>query len=194
MHFLQYQTVSLIFRYSSSDISPHFTWYQFKQHSHSTPFDLYVTFLLNSGYIPWRSFSGENISGISLDSAVSYCFSQRFAKMTARDAPIAKPSFWTYHISLHLKWTWLTAMFNSLFMVFLAIDGGSSCSYSFLRAMSIASFSGTFVHKLFTSRDIKFSLGSRLVLSKIYLASSELVSMFAPSIFSKNLAWTLFKL
>ena len=64
-------------------------------------------------------------------------------------------------------------------MVFLAIDGGLSCSYSFLRAIAIASFSGTFVYKLFTSRDIKFSLGSRLVLSKISLASSELVSMFA---------------
>ena len=85
-------------------------------------------------------------------------------------------------------------MFNSLFMVFLAIDGGSSFSYSFLRAMSIASFSGTFVYKLFTSRDIKFSLGSRLVLSQISLASSELVSMFAPSIFSKIFARKLFKL
>ena len=52
--------------------------------------------------------------------------------------------------------------------------------------MSIASLSGTFVYKMFTSRDIKFSLGSRLVLSKITLASSELVSMFATSFFSKN--------
>ena len=44
-------------------------------------------------------------------------------------------------------------------MVFLAIDGGSSCSYSFLRAMSIASLSGTFVYKLFASRDIKIFIG-----------------------------------
>ena len=83
-------------------------------------------------------------------------------------------------------------MFNSLFMVLLAIDGGSSCSYSFLRAMSIASFSGTFVYKIFKSRDIKFSLGSRLVLTKISLATSELVSMYAPSIFSKNFARILY--
>ena len=73
-------------------------------------------------------------------------------------------------------------------MVFLAIDGGSSCSYSFVRAMPIAFFSGTLVYKLFTSRDIKFSLGSRLVLSKTSLAFSELVSMFAPSILSKTFA------
>ena len=82
----------------------------------------------------------------------------------------------------------------SLFMVFLANDDGSFCSFSFLRAMSIASLSGTFVYYLFTSRDIKFSLGSRLMLSKISLASSELVLMFAPSIFLLKIARTLFKL
>ena len=65
-------------------------------------------------------------------------------------------------------------------MVFPAIDGGSSCSYGFLTAISIASLSGTFVCKLFTSRDVIFSLGSTLMLSKIFLASSELVWMFAP--------------
>ena len=85
-------------------------------------------------------------------------------------------------------------MFNSFFIVFLAIDGGSACSYSFLRAMSVASLSGSYVCKFFTSRDIKFSLGSRLMLSKTSLTSSELVSMFAPSFFSKNFARTLFKL
>ena len=71
---------------------------------------------------------------------------------------------------------------------FLAIDAGSSCSYNFLRALSFASLRGTFVYKLFTSRDITFSLGSRLMLSKIFFAFIELVLMFAPSIFSKNFA------
>ena len=63
---------------------------------------------------------------------------------------------------------------------FLAIDGGASCSHRFLRAMSFASLSETFVYKLFTSKDIILSLGSRLLLSKISLVSSELISMFAP--------------
>ena len=30
---------------------------------------------------------------------------QKLAKTTAKDALIAKPSFWQYQISLHLKWT-----------------------------------------------------------------------------------------
>ena len=73
-------------------------------------------------------------------------------------------------------------------MVFLAFDGGSTCSYSFLRAMSVTSLSGAFVYKLFRARDITFLLGSKLMLSKISLASSELVSMFAPSIFTETFA------
>ena len=83
---------------------------------------------------------------------------------------------------------------NGLFMVFLITDGGSSCSYSFIRAMSIVSLSAPFVNKLFTSRDIAFSLGSRVMLSIISLASSELVSRFAPSLFSKFFARYLFRL
>ena len=59
--------------------------------------------------------------------------------------------------------------------------------------MSIASMSGTFVYELFTCRDFTFSLGSRLLLSKISLASTELVLMFALSFFSKK-ARTLFRL
>ena len=53
--------------------------------------------------------------------------------------------------------------------------------------MSNASLNGTCVYKLFTSRDITFSLGLTLMLSKISLASSQLVSMFAPSICQKVL-------
>ena len=52
-----------------------------------------------------------------------------------------------------------------------------------LRAMSNASFMGTFVYKLFTSGDIKISLGSMILLFKFSLASSKLVSMFALSVF-----------
>ena len=54
---------------------------------------------------------------------------------------------------------------------------------AFFRFMSIASLSGTFVNKVYLSRDITFSFDSRLMLSKISFASSELVSMIAPSIF-----------
>ena len=77
-------------------------------------------------------------------------------------------------------------MFNSLFLNIQANDGGSSCSYHFFRYVPIASLSETFAYKLFTSRDIKFSFGSSLMLSKISLASGELVLMFAPSVFSKK--------
>ena len=51
------------------------------------------TLLLQSEHIPLRYFLGINISEISLESAVSYCFSQKFVKITARDAPNAEPSF-----------------------------------------------------------------------------------------------------
>ena len=66
-------------------------------------------------------------------------------------------------------------------MAFLATGGGSACSNSFHRAMSIASLSGPLVHKFVASRDITFSFGKRITLTEIALASCELVSIIAPS-------------
>ena len=74
-------------------------------------------------------------------------------------------------------------MFNSLFLNFLATDVDASCSYSFLKAMWFASLSCKFLYKLFTSRDIRFSLGSIPMLSKISLTSIELVSIIEVSRF-----------
>ena len=91
-----------------------------------------------------------------------------------------------YHVSLHLKSFRLSVMFNNPFVVFLAIDGVSSCPNGFLRAMSNASLSSDFVYNLITSRDVFFSLGASLKLSKISFASSELLSLFVPSIFSSD--------
>ena len=126
--------------YTSSDIFPHFRWYQFRQLSHSTPFDLYVTFLLQHGHKPFFFSSICCISvptGISCLRANSYSSSHKFARITARDAPIPEPSTCTYHESLHLKYTLLTAIFKSLFMVARWISGGDSWLYSFCEAISI---------------------------------------------------------
>ena len=95
----QYQTISLIDAYTSSDFFPHFRWYKFRQLSHLTPFDLYVTFLLQHGHKPFMSLicCVSVPTGISCLRPNSYSFSYKFARITARDAPIAKPSTCTYH-------------------------------------------------------------------------------------------------
>ena len=67
--------------------------------------------------------------------------------------PLANPSFLIYHVSLHLKQTWLTAMFNSLVMNFLATDVDASCSISFLKTMSFASLCCKLLYKIFRSTD-----------------------------------------
>ena len=115
-----------------------------------------MTFLLQHGHKPFLSliYCTSDPTGITCLRANSYSFSHKFARITARDAPIAKPSTYLYHELLHLKYTLLTAIFKSLFMVALLISGGDSWLYSFCKAISIASFRGTLVCKLFTSRDI----------------------------------------
>ena len=117
----QYQAISVIDAYTSSDNFPHFKCYQFWQFSHSTPFELYVTFLLQHGPTPFLSMICciSVPIGISCLGANSYSFIHKFVRITARDVPIAKPSTCTYHESLHLKYTLLTAIFKSLFMVAL---------------------------------------------------------------------------
>ena len=117
-------------------------------------------------------------------SASANCFGLIITKITARDALIAKPFFRMYQVSLHLKLFRLSVMLINPFVVFLAIDGVSSCSNGFLRAMSNASLSSYFVNNLITSRDVFFSSGASLKLSKFSLASSELLSLFVLSIFS----------
>ena len=76
------------------------------------------------------------------------------ANITAREAPIAKPSFCTYHKPLHLKCTLVTAKFSSFFIVLRDVSGGLTCSYNLLMAISTAPLSGTLVYKLLTSMKI----------------------------------------
>ena len=113
--------------------------------------------------------------------------------MTVRDAPIANPTFCTYHVSLHLKWTLLTAMYKRRSIVLLDKSGGSFWLYIFLSAMSMASLSETFVYRFFTSREKILSSESNLVFSIITLAASVLVPIFAPSILSKKICECFFQ-
>ena len=76
-------------------------------------------------------------------------------------------------------------------VVALEISGGDSWLYSFCKAISIASFRVALVNKLFTSRDIMVSSGSRAMFLIDSLASLVLISMLAPSILSKNFASVL---
>ena len=68
----------------------------------------------------------------------SYCFSEKFARSTASDAPIAKPSTCTYHESFYLKYTLQTTIFKNLFIVALRNSRGNSWLYSFCKAISIS--------------------------------------------------------
>ena len=180
--------------FSDSDMLPHAKWYQFKQTSHSSPLVQYVAFFWHPGHTSLLpSFSTVNF-GTSFFNAGSYSLSLKFANITAREAPIAKPSFCTYHKPLHLKCTLLTAKFSSFFIVLRDNSRWLICSYNLLRAISTASFSGTLLYKLFTSRESILSSESNSVFSKISLAIWVFVSMFATSISSKYFANVLFRL
>ena len=80
----------------------------------------------------------------------SFALSHKLASITARESPIAKTSFCTYHKPLQLKCILLTAKFSSFFIVSRHISGGLICSYNLLRAISTASLSGILVYKLLT--------------------------------------------
>ena len=112
-------------------------------------FDLYVTFLLQHGHKPFLSFIGCICvpTGISSLRAHSYSFSQKFARITAMGVPIARPSTCTYHESLHVKYTLLTAIFKNFFVAALCISGEKSWLYSFCMEISFPSFSGTIGYK-----------------------------------------------
>ena len=104
-------------------------------------------------------------------------FIHKFAKVTDSGAPIDNPSVWVYQILLHLKWTFVTASLERLFIADLGISDTSSLEYSFLSAISVASSTGTLVYKLFTSRDTTSSSSSNLIATRAVLASFELVSI-----------------
>ena len=92
----------------------------------------------------------------------------KLARFTAREAPIAKPSSFTNHKPLHLKFTSHSLPNSAVFFIVLGdVSGGFTCSYNLLRANSTASLSGILVFKLFTSREIILSSESSSVFSKI---------------------------
>ena len=72
-------------------------------------------------------------------------FIQILAQTTAKDAPVASPSFWHYHLWLHLKCTFVTTNFSNSFNRYISIAGVSALDLSSLRAMSMASKIGTLV-------------------------------------------------
>ena len=90
-------------------------------------------------------------------------------------------------MTLHLKGRLLTAMYKRRFIVHFDKSGGSFWQYKILSAMSMASLNGTFVYRLFTSKEMILSSESNLVFSIITQVASVLVSIFAPSILSKIL-------
>ena len=103
----------------------------------------------------------------SFFNAGSYSLSHKLASITAREAPIAKLSFCTYHKPLHLKCTLLTAKFSNFFIVLRDVSGGLTSPYNLLKAISTAFLSGTLVYKLFIPREIILSSKSSSVLSKM---------------------------
>ena len=147
-----------------------------------------MTFFLLSGQISLKSFSGIKIW--EYPSIVQVRTASADGLQKKRQAMPQLPNYLSERTMFECIRSGLDQLpcstVSSWF--FLAIDAASSCSYNFLRALSFASLRGTFVYKLFTSRDITFSLSSRLMLSMISLAFSELILMFAPSIFSKIFA------
>ena len=76
-------------------------------------------------------------------------------------------------------------------MAHLGISGARLLKKSSLRAIFIASPTGTLVYKRFTSKDTVCLSPSRLRESKVFLGSCALVSMFAPG--RENGAGNLFK-
>ena len=63
--------------------------------------------------------------GVGNFSCGSHDFIQSFAKITSKDALIVSPSFWQYQLSLHLKWTLVTANSSRRFIVVLGMSGSS---------------------------------------------------------------------
>ena len=71
---------------------PHFRWYPFRQLSHSTSLDVYVTFLLQHGHKQFLSCTGfiSVSDGISCFKSNSYSFSHRFWELSSGKHPLLK--------------------------------------------------------------------------------------------------------
>ena len=116
------------------------------------------------------------------------------ARVTASDAPIAKPFNRQDHLSLRLKQTYVTASFKSVFKVDLDNSGACSPEYRLLKPISIASLTGKFVYKLITSNETLLSSGPIFMDSSFLRAFSVDVSLLAPGTSSKSGVRNLFKL
>ena len=100
-----------------------------------------------------------------------------FASVTASDTPIAKPSTGQNHLSLYLNQTSVKASSKSIFEVDHYISG--------LTAVSIASLTGPFLYRIFTSKETMLSSGTKLMDSKLLRALSVDASMLAPVIYRR---------
>ena len=103
--------------YSVLLICWHFAWNHILQFSHSTPLELAVT--------RYSQFWKVLICVLSLRLGVCNfnCGSTISSKSLPKSLPriIAKPSFWQYQISLHLKSTFVTANSSRRFIVVLGL-------------------------------------------------------------------------
>ena len=168
-----------MFLYSVSVINWDFAWNQFLLELHSTPLPLKVTPRLQSVRLPIMSRVLFSLPLTGFCKEFSKDFILWFVKITASEAPIAKPSDWVDQVLLDLKWTFVMAGLKRFFIADLKISGIWSLKYSSLSAISIASSIRTLVYKLLRSKDTTGSSSTDLESSKAVLASFELVSMFA---------------
>ena len=91
---------------------------------------------------------------ITLSTAMTAidCFSERFARLTAIAAHMSAPFFCTHQSFLHINQTSVTAKSTRRFKTLLDISDLSSPSKSFPPANTIASYTGVFMYRFFTSR------------------------------------------
>ena len=84
-------------------------------------------------------------------SDASNDFIRTFVSITTKDAPIASPSDFKYQIPLHVKC--VTAKSIKLFIADFGFSGAMLLELSYLRFVSIAFPTATFVYNVFKSRD-----------------------------------------
>ena len=112
-------------------------------------------------------------------SSFSNHFIQIFNSVTASDTRIAKPSSGQNHLSLYLNQTSAKASSKSIFEVDHDISGAWSLEYKLLTAVSIASITGPFSYRIFTSKETMLSSGTKLMDSSFLRALSVDASMLA---------------
>ena len=116
-----------------------------------------------------------------------------FASVSASDTPIAKPSTGQNHLSLYLNQTSVKASSKSNFEVDHDISGAWSLEYKLLTAVSIASLTGPFLYRIFTSKETMLSPGTKLMDSSFLRALSVDASMLAPVLY-RRLARGIFQI